>query len=212
MTENQNLHAENPDRSNGQDLADALEVWPSESSAPEVEELFVLRVDKNETLFIPFTTSMLRVDLHYLDFKDFRGYARCNGLECLLCRIGRQKDQRDLFPIYLVADSQIGILAVSPTQRGHALRPQFNRVLERLAAPGEGPLLVGIRKENYKFILDVSELANDADDGAEVISEFLESLRAGEVDLSTGFNKLSNEDWADFEEVQKVVKAKGITF
>ena len=88
MAKKQASKARPPKSTINQDVVDGLAAWESETSEPEAAELSAVRLDGNETSIIPFTSSMLRVDLHFLDFRDYRGYARCNGKGCLLCRIG----------------------------------------------------------------------------------------------------------------------------
>ncbi|MGH9038461.1 MAG: hypothetical protein ACRD0O_22110, partial [Acidimicrobiia bacterium] len=59
-----------------------------------------VRLDQNDRLLVPFTTSVERVSTHFLDYPSLRGYVRCNGPGCLLCRLGRKVDHRDLWPVY----------------------------------------------------------------------------------------------------------------
>ena len=94
----------------------------------------VIRLDQNQRFLVPFTTMMSRTFLHYLTFPAIRGYVQCNGADCLLCRVGRQQDERDLWPVYDVLDKAVGVLPISPSQRPHALRPLLMPVLRRLAA------------------------------------------------------------------------------
>ncbi len=76
--------------------ADALDLWSNDPSVASPSPLAVLRIDGNERLLIPFTTSMVRCPLHFLDYPTLRGYVHCNGRDCLLCQIGRQPEVLDL--------------------------------------------------------------------------------------------------------------------
>src|SRR5947209_775166 len=59
-------------------LTDGLDLWDSETvDAPT--GLAPIRLDSSERLLIPFTTSLVRTELHYLDSQEVRGYVACNG-------------------------------------------------------------------------------------------------------------------------------------
>src|SRR4051812_13677114 len=130
---------------------DGLALWETEARDNRGGSLTAIRPDQNERLVIPFTTSMVRTAMHYLNFAAVEGYVLCNGPDCLLCRVGRQQDVRDLLPVYDVLDKAVGVLAIGPNQRPHALRPAIAPVLRRVAR-GEDTLLLTLRKEGYKYI------------------------------------------------------------
>src|SRR4051812_39308681 len=112
---------------------DGLALWDEEARDNPGGSLTAIRIDQNERLVIPFTTSMLRTAMHYLNFAAVQGYVLCNGPDCLLCRIGRQQDVRDLLPVYDVLDKAVGVLAIGPNQRPQAIRPAIAPVLRRVA-------------------------------------------------------------------------------
>src|SRR5262249_49466669 len=97
-------------------LFDATEKWAAEAGCVPAS-LAEIRLDQNERLVAPFTTSVVEAVVHYLDYPSLRGYVRCNGPDCLLCKIGRQPDTRDLLPVYDVVSRAVGVLAVSPNLR-----------------------------------------------------------------------------------------------
>jgi hypothetical protein len=189
---------------------DALARWDAEALDNPGSSLEAIRIDQNERLLIPFTTSMVRTQLHYLKFSAVNGNVRCNGPDCLLCRIGRQQELRDLFPVYDVLEKAVGVLSISPNQRPQALRPAIAPVLRRVAR-GEGPLLLSLRKEGYRYFVGIQTLPEGADDGAAVIRNFLERFEGGSVDLTAPFQRLPNEDLASIDEVKNLMAAKGIT-
>jgi hypothetical protein len=192
-----------------QSTVDALSLWGGETVGTSPATLRVIRLDGNERLIIPFTTALQRVQVHYLDFPSLRDFVHCGGAGCLLCRLGRQVETRDLLPVYDAVDKAVGVLSVSPNVRPNALRPQLMSVLQRLK--GGGRLLVGLRKQdNTRFVVATYELPEDAEDGADAILKFTEELAAGRVDLGGVFSRLSNADLAAVPEVGALMAVKGV--
>ena len=192
-------------------LVDALELWKSEAGDVAPVPLQVARIDENERLFVPFTTAMSRVSVHYLDTKSTRGYIRCNGDDCLLCGVGRKHDRRDLLPVYDVCEEAVTILAISPSLRQRALRPQIQPVLERVVG-GESPFLLIVSKAGTTdFSVSTAELPANASNGAALIATFLRQVEANEIDLTAVYNRLSNDVIAEIPEVAILMAAKGIT-
>jgi hypothetical protein len=52
---------------------DSLALWDSEALELQASGLATIRIDQNERLLIPFTTSVVRANLHYLNFADSTG-------------------------------------------------------------------------------------------------------------------------------------------
>ncbi len=112
-------------------LTDAVTKWEADTArAPAA--LGEVRLDANGKILIPFTTSVVETQVHYLGYPSIRGYVRCNGPDCALCRIGRRPDERDLLPVYGVIGKRVGVLPVSPSMRPGALRTQVLPVLRQL--------------------------------------------------------------------------------
>jgi len=189
---------------------DGLALWDSEACATPATSLSVVRVDGNERLLVPFTTVMLRKQLHYVSCPAVSGYLQCNGDGCLLCRVGRQQDVRDLWPVYDVLEKQIGVLPISPNLRPQALRPQLAPILRRLKG-GKEIFLISVRKlETAKFVVTTLALPEDAEDGAASIQAFQDQFAAGTVDLAGVYPRLSNEELAAIPEVATALKLKGL--
>jgi hypothetical protein len=189
---------------------DGLALWDAEAHDNTRGGLTAVRIDQNERFLVPFTTSMVRTHLHYLNFRAAQGYVLCNGPDCLLCRVGRQQDVRDLLPVYDVLDKAVVLLAVGPNQRPHALRPAIAPVLRRVAR-GECPILLTLRKDGYRYVVGAQPLPDGADDGAAVVRDFRDRFDAGLVDLTAAFQRLTNEELAAVDEVKALMAAKGIT-
>jgi hypothetical protein len=189
---------------------DGLALWDSEAGRVAPAGLETVRLDQNESLLIPFTVSMLRVNLHYVRFKAIEAYVRCIEPDCLLCRLGRHRDMRDLLPVYDVLARAVVVLPISQSERPHALRPQLLPALRRMAS-GEGPLLLTVRKDgNSKFIMSALPLPEGADDGRAVIGPFCERLKAGQVDLASAFQLIPNAELAMIKEVSVMMQLKGV--
>jgi hypothetical protein len=190
-------------------LTDAVAKWEGEAGhAPPA--LAEIRLDGNEHLLIPFCTEVGEAVTHYLDYPSLRGYVRCNGEGCLLCRVGRQTELRDLLPVYDVIGGAVGVLPVSPNLRPHALRPQLTPVLRRLKANER--VLLAVRKiDRTRYNVTTLPLPDDADDGADKILEFLEQFGAGAIDLGAIYQKLTDEELADVPEIATTLKVRGIT-
>jgi hypothetical protein len=189
---------------------DGLALWDSEAAEVAPAGLETVRLDQNERLLIPFTRTMLRVTLHYVNFEAIKGYVRCIEPDCLLCRLGRHPDQRDVWPVFDVLARAVAVLPISPSMRPHALRSQVFPALRRMAN-GEGPLLLTVRKDgNSKFIMSALALPEGADDGRAVIGPFCERLKAGQVDLASAFPAFPNVELAMIDEVSLMMKAKGL--
>jgi hypothetical protein len=191
---------------------DGLAMWDAEDvdDAAPTPTLPVIRPDQNERLLTLFTGKMARTSLHYLKSKAIEGYMRCNGPDCLLCRIGNKPDVRDLLPVYDLVSRVVAVLPISPNLRPHALRPQVAPLLRRLAG-GEAPILMTLKREGQaKFLVGDSPLPEGADDGAAAIRVFQDMVQAGHIDLAASFQQLANEDLAMIDEVRIAMKAKGI--
>ena len=101
---------------------DMLEAWADEPDSVDAP-IALVRINNDETAMIPFTSQGIIVKIHYCDDPEIQGYVRCNGDNCLLCRIGRNQDERLLLPIYVPASRSICVLAISPSSRPGAPAP-----------------------------------------------------------------------------------------
>lgn len=189
----------------------ALTEWRREMTAGiAAAPLSVVRLDANERLLIPFTTGIRRCKLHFTDYPSLRGYTHCNENGCSLCRIGRQAEERDLLPMYDPQEKAVAVLAISPSLRPNALRPQLKPILERLQA--DSRILIGIQKpDNTRFVVKAYPLPTAADDGADVILRFLEQFDAGRIDLGSVFPRLTNNQLTVVPEIADAMKLRGIT-
>jgi len=193
-------------------LTDGLSLWDAEAAPTPTATLSVLRLDANEKLLIPFTTSLVRAQLHYLDFPAFRGYVHCTGPNCVLCRSGRQPDVRDLWPVYDAVDRVVSVLPISPNLRPLALRPQLAPLLRQLKDRPTPPTLLGISRQDLgRFQVRTLPLPEGADDGAIIIRAFVEQLTAGTIDVAAVYPRLGAAELAAIPEVATMLQLRGIS-
>ena len=168
--------------------------------------LDLIRIGSDETAIVPFTPKTIQVFLHYCSEREIGGYVLCNNEDCLLCRIGRKKDERYLLPVYAPAEQRVGIMPVSPSQRPFSLLAQLYPILQ-----GDRPVVLLISRDGMKYTVSTHDLKPDMDAGEVQIKEFLESFNEGEMDLSAVYPKLDNTQLAMIGEIDRMMKMKGIS-
>ena len=176
------------------------------AAGESVESLFeVVRIGSNEIAIIAFTANGEMVDVHYCSETEINGYIICNGPDCVLCRIGRKRDQRLLLPVYLPTAGCVNILPVSRSLRPYALLPQISNVLK-----AEKPMVMFITREVAKYTVSTVELQKDVDGGEAAIKRFLDDYDADCHDLSNIYPRIENEQLASVEEIGRMLALKGV--
>lgn len=179
-----------------------LELAAAESAETLLE---VVRLGNDETAIIPFTAESVPVDLHYCSETEINGYVICNGPDCVLCRIGRKREQRLLLPVYLPTAGCIGILPVSRSLRPFALLPQISNVLK-----SGKPMVMFVTREGARYTVSTADLQKDADGGEAAIKRFLDDYENGLHDLVSVYPHIDNEQLANVEEIARMMSLKGI--
>ena len=187
---------------NQSNTVNLLEVAAAESTESFIE---IVRLGRDETAIILFTADGEAVDLHYCSETEINGYVVCNGPECVLCRIGRKRDQRLLLPVYLPTAGCVGILPVSRSLRPFALLPQISNVLK-----SETPMVFFVTRENAKYTVSTAELQKDVDGGEAEIKRFLKDYEAGLHDLTSVYPRIDNEQLASVEQIGRMMELKGV--
>lgn len=176
------------------------------ATAESAESLLeVVRLGNDEAAIIPFTTDSEAVDLHYCSESEINSYVICNGPDCVLCRIGRKRNQRFLLPVYLPAVGCIGILPVSRSLRPFALLPQILNVLK-----AGKPMVMFVTREGSKYTVSTADLQKDVDGGETAIRLFIDDYEAGLHDLTAVYPRIDNEQLASVEKIGRMVTLKGI--
>ena len=179
-----------------------LDVVASEIAESTLE---VVRLGNDETAIIPFTADSEGIDLHYCSETEINSYVVCNGPDCVLCKIGRRKEERLLLPVYLPASGCVGILPVSRSLRPYALLPQISNVLK-----SDTPMVMFVIREVGKYMISTKSLEKDMDGGEFQIKEFLEDYAAGNINLIDLYPKIDNEQLLGVDGIQKMAALKGI--
>jgi len=179
-----------------------LDVVAAETAESLIE---VVRLGPDETAIIPFTADSEAVDLHYCSETEINSYVICNGIDCVLCRIGRKRDQRLLLPVYLPAAGCVGILPVSRSLRPFALLPQISNVLK-----AGKPMVMFVTREGAKYTVSTAELQNDVDGGEAATRRFLDDYEAGIHILVAVYPRIDNEQLASVEEISRMMSLKGV--
>jgi hypothetical protein len=187
------------------DRVDLLEAWADKSDDVDAP-IPLIRLDENEIPLIPFSSQGIMVQLHYCKEAEIQGYVRCNGTDCLLCRVGRKREDRYLLPVYAPTSRSVGVLAISSSSRPGALRPQLMPSLRS----GRRAVWLIRRLDRVAFRVTTVDLKDGIDDGAEIIADFLGRLKAGRVDLQAVYQRLDDRDLAEVPGVASMMRIKGI--
>jgi hypothetical protein len=184
---------------------DLLQTWADEPADAD-GSIALVRLNQDETAVIPFTSEGFPVKIHFCGDPEINGYVHCNGDSCLLCRTGRSQDERTLLPVYLPTSRSVAVLAISPSSRPGALRPQVMPILRS----GKRVALLIRRLDRVAFKVGTVELQDGMDDGAEIIAGFLARWQAGQVDLAAVYPRLDNQDLAGLAGVAALMQLKRI--
>jgi hypothetical protein len=167
--------------------------------------LEVVRLGSDETPIIAFTADSEEITVHYCPEPEIKGYVACNGSGCVLCGIGRKREQRLLLPVYQPVAGCVGILLVSRSLRPFALLPQILNVLK-----AKKPMVMFVTRDDSRYTVSTAELQKDVDGGEAAIKRFLEDSEAGVVNLSSVIQKIENQQLADVGEIRQRMALKGI--
>ena len=171
------------------------------------QTLDLVRLGNDEIAIIPFTAEGQEVDIHYCRETEINSYIVCNGPDCVLCRIGRKRDQRMLLPVYVPTAACVGILPVSRSLRPYALLPQISNVLK-----SKTPKVMFVVREGAQYHVSTTELQKDVDSGEGVIKCFLEDHKSDSHDFSSVYPTIDNEQLANVEEITRMLKLKGVNW
>jgi len=185
---------------------DLFAKWGIDTQSPVTDKPFAqVRFSGRETAVIPFTSSSAFVHLHYVDEPGNRGYFRCNGADCVLCRLGVPVEERALVPMYLPSTGSIGIVPVSPCSRPGALRPQLLPFLQS----AKKQILFIKKSDQLTFTVGSREADYPDPRGDKITADFQRRLEAGELDLTSVYPSLSNEALARIPGISRMLQLRG---
>jgi hypothetical protein len=173
------------------------------NGSPDLERV---RLDASQLAIIPFTSEAEPIDIHYCREPDIADYIVCNGNDCYLCKIGREKVTRNLLPVYLPTSHAVGVLPVGTSLRPRSLWPQLVNVLK----DGSRKAVFVSRMQGDSYTVTAVPLQDDVEDGADVIKSFLENHKKGTVRLESVFTVVANEELARIPEIAEMLKLKGV--
>ena len=182
-------------------LYDGFDDGGEDSARP----LEAVRLSDQEVPVIPFTAETEEVQIHYVDEPEIKGYIRCRGQGCLLCRIDRAPDTRMLLPVYLPVDERVGVLPVPRSLRPKALRPQLLRNFET-----DKPVVLFITRNGRDYHVDPRAVVDGEDTGETQIKRFTEEYSAGRIRLESVYQEVANKDLATCPRIAKMMRLKGI--
>ena len=117
---------ENNVKQQGSNVVDLLSL--SENGATS-QTLELIKIGEDESLLIPFTAERRNRRPLLRGERDQR-IRRCNGDDCVLCRIGKKQEPRLLLPVYVPMERLVRVLPLSRSFRPGALLPQILNVLK----------------------------------------------------------------------------------
>ena len=164
-----------------------------------------VRLDETETAIITFTHKGEEVSIHYCEEPEICDSVLCLGTECLLCRIGKKRDERLLLPVYRPTARCIAVLPLSRSLRPRGLLPQLAPLLEQ-----NKPSLAFILRHGHKYTVSTSDLPEDVDAGETLIQEFLTNYAAGNFELASVYPRLTNEQLASVPAIDEMARLKSI--
>jgi hypothetical protein len=173
------------------------------------DRLGEVRLDNNEVAVFLITEIAQSVKVHYCAEPEVRGYIRCNGPDCVLCRAGKRPDLRSLLPVYLPVSMEIAVVPITPSLRPGALKPQIYKALQ-----SPKPVICLVRKElNNVFVVSLKEVPEGQSPGQDLIADFLKRYVKpdSDVDLASIYQQLDNTALAEVPGIQRMLELKGIT-
>jgi len=188
-------------------LIDITKHWRMDKPIPSTKPLQLVQITNREVAVVPFTSSTTLAKLHYCEDPEIRGYIKCNGEDCVLCRIGSHVEERALLPVYLPAQKGIGVLAISPTSYPGSLRPQLMPYLES----GKSVVLFIRKMDRMYYSVGGREEDPAKIGGVQLIKDFEKRLESSEIDLTTVYQSSSNQALARVDSIATMMQLKGIT-
>jgi hypothetical protein len=167
-----------------------------------------------ENMLVLFTKKMYPFSLHFQTYPDLRSYGpyvHCNGPEgsCILCRAGKPMVKKFITPLFSIEAGGIKLLPISPSLEPFALLPQLVNIFKN---GGNRHLVLLRRDDRFKFSLSPMELEELMEvQITPVIKEFKALLKKGLIDIESAYPHVSNRVLAEVPEIQRILKAKGIT-
>jgi hypothetical protein len=181
-----------------------INILEKASLAPNVQ-LESVRITANGLPVILFSADGEEEKVHYCEEESIRGYVICNGTGCVLCKIGRKAESRELIPVYRPLSGDIAVLHYSQSFRPNTLKPQLMAILKN-----NEPVIVVIRKDDKnRFVVSTHPISKNTDGGECQIAEFQKRYDTGEISLASVFSKHSNDELLAVPEIRNFITIVG---
>ncbi|WP_318519199.1 hypothetical protein [Photobacterium leiognathi] len=95
-----------------------------------MQQLKGFKVGQNSSPVVFISYTLETVAVHYNDYEEFRGYTKCNGDNCTLCRFGNKAAKRHLMPVYNPLSKTVEVLSMSDSRSPTALLPQLLNLVD----------------------------------------------------------------------------------
>lgn len=179
---------------------------------PTAEGLELIRLSSDRLLTVAFTMDGVEVDAHYCNESDLRGYVRCNGERCALCRYGKEKKTMFLIPLFVPAYNAVQVLVVSKATHTTAMLPQLRAIFA--SQSNRLPLMLHMSKIDYSGFSVILEQPGEEGGFQEhpIINTFMDELTANREILTSVFQKFSNAELEKVSEVGRVLKLFGVSY
>ena len=187
-----------PTKINFADLAKSKLAYAPEQ--PVAHQLRGFKVSQNPSPIVFISDTVETAVVHYTDYDEFRGYTKCNGENCSLCRIGNKAAKRHLMPVYNPLSQVVEVLSMGDNQSPTALLPQLLNLVKF-----EQEQLFMVSRENYKFTVNMQLLPATLPLDQQAIQTCTKQLDENEIALSDIYRSYSNEELADFPSVRTML-------
>jgi len=190
---------------------DVLQYW---SDAPKdvraLDKPALLRLGPNLTAIRLFTSQTVPMRIHFVEEPEVNGWVRCNGERCVLCEAGKSVEERMLLPVYVLSRAAVEILAISPSSRPGALRPQILPLLQTMAA-SQDPVIALVHKPD-RMTFKVTQLRLDPHHvhGEDAIKGYKELWEGDRIDPASVFPKLDNTVLGSIAGIALMLQIKGV--
>lgn len=201
-TKNPEMKTKTPKKkaANTCDIFDFLEELP-----PQTNVFELIKIGSTEVAVNPFVSTCIPVTLHYCEENELGGWVICNGKNCTLCDIGKKPEQRLLLPVFLPTEDKIGVLSIPKTKTPRSLLPQLAPALKQ---PGKNTVFLS--REGSKYNVTTKPLAPGANGGAKLMKAFIDEFDQGDIDLTSIFTKLTNDELLEVDAIHKMAELKGL--
>ena len=188
-----------------EDVMEEVFNWDSVLGCDDVDdgELHKVKFGPEEREVI-FLMSLFRTAVVHLVKSDSSVfYAHCEGEGCPLCDMRNKARKRLFMPCYDPEIGAVGIAQATTKVYPRALAPQLRRLLSKA---GEPVWVIISTRDQARFKVRAQPVLPDDDSGADVIKEFTDRVKSGDIDILSVCPRLTEDDLEDLNLTKKVKK------